>query len=88
MKHKQCFTNVHCSYDCPNFQIDMVNERYGYGIANDMGLKKISCKDCRYNSGRCADCLFEHSKKCPEYKESEDDGNNQRRFTQTGCQSN
>ena len=67
MKHRQCFENAHCSYDCPNFQIDIANERYGYGIADDMRFEKVNCKDCHYNSGRCDDCLFEHSKECPEY---------------------
>lgn len=67
MKYRECFVNAHCAYDCPNFQIDIANERYGYGIADDMGLEKVSCKDCRYHSGKCEDCLFEHSKECPEY---------------------
>ena len=88
MKRKQCFVNYHCSSDCPNAEYEMANDRYGFGIADDMGLEKISCKQCRYNTGRCEDCLFIHSKDCPEYKESEDDGNNQRRFTQTDCKSN
>ena len=79
MKHRQCFLNAHCSYDCPNFQIDIANERYGYGIADDMGLEEVNCKDCHYQSGECSDCYFEHSKECPEYsekmkEESEDDG--------------
>ena len=88
MKRKQCFVNYHCSSDCPNAEYEMANDRYGFGIADDMGLKEIKCKDCHYDSGRCEDCLFVNSKDCPEYKESEDDGNNQRRFTQTDCKSN
>ena len=68
-----CFVNAHCSYDCPNFQIDIVNDRFGYGIADDMGLEKISWRECCYDSGKCDDCLFENSRDCPEYKESEDD---------------
>ena len=47
------------------FQIDIANDRYGYGVADDMGLKKISCKHCPYNSGKCNDCIFEHSIECP-----------------------
>lgn len=43
----------------------------------DVDMKHRQCrKQCFVNyhySGRCADCLFEHSKDCPEYKESEDD---------------
>ena len=72
MRFRKCFVTIHCSYDCPNSQIDAANDRYGYGIADDMGIKKINCKDCHYNSGRCEDCLFENSKECPEYKEVED----------------
>lgn len=26
--HKPCFENAHCSYDCPNFEIDIADERY------------------------------------------------------------
>lgn len=64
VKHKNCFVNFHCSYDCPNFQIDIVNKKYGYGIADDIGFEEINCYDCSYNSGKCNDCLFEHSKDC------------------------
>ena len=74
INYRQCFVNAHCSYGCPNFQIDTVNERYGYGIADDMGLEKVSCKDCCYNSGKCDDCLFEHSKECLEYSAKMDGG--------------
>lgn len=67
-KHKQCFVNYHCSNgDCPNSEHEIADDRYGYGTADDMGLEKISCKQCRYNTGRCEDCLFIHSKDCPEY---------------------
>lgn len=73
MKRKPCFVNLHCSSDCPNAEYEMADDRYGYGTADDMGLERISCKQCRYNTCRCEDCLFEHSKECPEYKGSEDD---------------
>lgn len=69
MKSKKCFVNAHCSYDCLNFQIDIANERYGYGIADDMGFEKVSCKDCCYNSCECKNCLFEYSRDCPEYEQ-------------------
>ena len=68
MNYKQCFVNAHCSIDCPNFQIDIVNERYGYGIAEDMGFKEISCKECYYNTGKCDDCLFFNDPECAEYE--------------------
>ena len=73
MKRKQCFVNYHCSSDCPNAEYETADSRYGFGIADDMGLKEIKCKDCHYDSGRCEDCLLEHSKDCPEYKESKED---------------
>lgn len=62
---RKCFVNGHCCFDCPNFEIQMVDERYGYGIAEDMGLEEIKCKDCHYNSGKCKDCLLEYSTDCP-----------------------
>ena len=65
--HKKCFVNAHCSIDCPNFQFDIANERYGYGIAEDMGLERISCKKCHYNTGKCDDCLFFCDPECVEY---------------------
>ena len=64
---KHCFTNAHCCDDCPNCQIDEIDNKYGYGIADDMGLKKIDCKKCQYNTNRCEDCLFQNCKECPEY---------------------
>ena len=64
MNYKQCFVNVHCSIDCPNFQIDIANERYGYGIAEDMGFERIRCKDCYHNTGKCEDCLFFNGSEC------------------------
>ena len=67
MKRKLCFVNSHCSLDCPSAEYEMADDRYGFGIADDMGLEKVSCKQCCYNTGRCEDCLFEHSKECPEY---------------------
>ena len=66
-KHQECFVNAHCCYSCPNFDIQAVEERYGYGIAEDMGLEEVKCKDCRYESGECKDCLLEHSPDCPKY---------------------
>lgn len=72
-KTKKCFVNAHCSCDCPNAEYEMADDRYGFGIADDMGLEKINCKQCCYNTGKCEDCLFIHSKDCPEYKESKED---------------
>ena len=72
-KQRKCFVNGHCCYSCPNFDIQVVDERYGYGIAEDMGLEEVECKDCRYESGECKDCLLENSPDCPKYGE---DGSN------------
>lgn len=42
--------NEHCiTSDCPNIAADIADERFGYGIADDMGLVRIACKDCPYN---------------------------------------
>ena len=41
MKRKQCFVNSHCSLDCPNAEYEMADDRYGFGIADDMGLEKV-----------------------------------------------
>ena len=65
---KKCFVNAHCCYDCPNFERQIADDRYGYGIAEDMGLEEVKCKDCSYNSGECKDCLLENSPDCPNYR--------------------
>lgn len=64
MKRMKCFTCAACSYNCPNAAIEAYDERYGYGLAADMGYKKIKCKDCMYNTGKCEDCLFYKSEDC------------------------
>lgn len=68
-KRQKCFVNGHCCYDCSNFEIQTVAERYGYGIAEDMGLEEVECKDCFYNSGECKDCLLKNSPDCPKYRQ-------------------
>lgn len=64
----ECFCNYHCSTnDCPNIQGDIATERYGDGIAEDMGLYRVECKDCIYSDKRCTcdDCYFKGSAECP-----------------------
>ena len=73
MNYKQCFVNVHCSIDCPNFQFDIADERYGYGIAEDMGFERISCKECYYNTGKCEDCLFFNGSECAKMEETQNE---------------
>jgi len=68
-KRQECFVNGHCCYDCPNFEIQTVEERYGAGIADDMGLEEVECKNCYYNSGECKNCLLENSPDCPKYRQ-------------------
>lgn len=64
-KHMDCFVNGHCCYDCPNFEIQMANEKYGYGIADDMGLKEIKCSECCWEkNAECIDCLFANTENC------------------------
>jgi len=56
-KHKQCFVNEHCSYDCPNFAIDEFEEFYDLP-ASEAGLERIKCKDCYLDSYECKDCYL------------------------------
>lgn len=66
MKHKSCFTNKHCCFSCPNAAADEFEERFDIP-ASDAGYERIeSCKVCYLNTGECEDCLFQHSKDCPE----------------------
>ena len=65
MSKLYCFENKHCFGDCPNILADMADERFGYGIADDMGYQRIDCKNCDYNTGKCSNCLFEYTKDCP-----------------------
>ena len=60
------FCNSHCcSYDCPNIQCDIFEERYDLPC-NDVGLERLSCKQCSYNDKYCTcdDCLFLGSEDC------------------------
>ncbi len=68
MKMNECkdFCAVQCTDGrCPNVQYEACDQTYGYGIADDCGMEKISCKKCMYNTGLCKDCLFENEKECP-----------------------
>jgi len=63
------FCNYHCTTnDCPNIQSDIAVERYGDGIAEDMGFYRVKCKDCIYNDKRCTcdDCYFKGGEECLE----------------------
>lgn len=66
--YKDCFVNGHCAYDCPNNAVDYINDKYGFGIADDMEFREIKCSDCRYESGECEDCLFALTEHCPSFK--------------------
>ena len=61
---KTCFTPVECSIHCPNTAMDAYDARYGAGLAEDLGYEKTKCGECRYNTGRCTDCLFENTEIC------------------------
>lgn len=61
MEKCENFCNYHCiTNDCPNIQVDTIDELYGYGIASDMGIERISCKRCEWNDRNCTcrDCYF------------------------------
>ena len=68
MKYKSCFVNGHCAYDCPNFQLDMFEEKYDLP-ASEIGLERTHCKECYLNTGECKDCYFQNTSDCPERKE-------------------
>lgn len=59
------FCNEHCSFDCPNFEIDIFEERYDLP-ASEIGLERVSCKDCQYSDKNCDcdDCYFRNSENC------------------------
>lgn len=64
------FCNYHCSTnDCPNIQYEAVENNYGYGIADDIGLERVTCKNCNYNTKYCTceDCFFLGSDKCKNF---------------------
>lgn len=65
MKHRDCFVNGHCAYDCPNFQVDSFEEKYDLP-ASEVGLERIKCKECYLNSFECADCYLKNTDMCPE----------------------
>ncbi len=46
------FVSYHCGTDCPNIQADIADEKFGDGIAADMGLERIKCRDCGWNTTR------------------------------------
>lgn len=60
------FCNAHCSYDCPNAEIEAFEERFDIP-ASDAGYERIKCRDCRYSDKRCTceDCYFKGSAECP-----------------------
>jgi hypothetical protein len=73
MKKCEFFANYHCSCsDCPNIQYDACEERWGYGIPEDIGMHRIPCNKCIYNdkSCTCDDCGFNGGPDCP-HKESD-----------------
>ena len=62
---KKCFvSSACCTSECPNIQYDMAEEKYGYGIADDMGLSRVDCKKCVYRTGECKDCLLYRTEDC------------------------
>lgn len=68
MKAIKCeyFCNAHCSYDCPNFQVDAFEEHWDLP-ASEVGLERVKCKDCEYNIRHCdcTDCYLYCSDDCP-----------------------
>ena len=74
-KHKECFTCAWCcTTRCPNIEYDTADERFGYGIADDIGLKRVTCSKCFLNSYQCKDCYLENTEDCPEIGGCHNDG--------------
>lgn len=69
MKHKPCFTNSHCCFECPNVAIDEFEEKYDLP-ASEIGLERTTCKECYLNTGECKDCYFQDTPNCSERKET------------------
>lgn len=67
MKAKDCpnFCNFHCSYDCPNIQCDVFEERFNVPC-EDLGYERIKCSECNFQDKycTCSDCYFENSEHC------------------------
>lgn len=60
-----CFCAIECIDGCcPNVQCDTADDKWGAGIAEDIGLEKTSCGRCSYNTGRCVDCTFVNTNRC------------------------
>lgn len=62
---KSCFECAACSFSCPNDICDLYEDLYGLPCS-EVGLERISCRDCHHNSGLCEDCLFTSSPDCYE----------------------
>lgn len=62
------FCNYHCSFDCPNFACDMIEERYDIPCS-DAGYERVKCKECVHNQNKsCDDCYLQGSEFCKRKK--------------------
>lgn len=58
------FCNAHCSFDCPNFACDIIENTYDIPCT-DAGYERVKCKDCMYNQDNsCDDCYLQGSEYC------------------------
>lgn len=65
------FVNAHCSYHCPNAQLEGACDRWDLD-PSDFGLEYINCKDCYYSDDvcNCNDCFMQGNKEyCPKEME-------------------
>lgn len=62
-ENRECFVNGHCCYDCPNFQVDLFEDKYDLP-ASEIGLERVKCSDCHYQTYDCKDCYFENTDNC------------------------
>lgn len=61
------FVNAHCSYDCPNAQLESACDRWDLD-PSDFGMEYIKCNDCFHNDECCScnDCYMQgNTAYCP-----------------------
>lgn len=64
MKICKHFVNYHCSFDCPNFVCDKIEDTYDIPC-EDAGYERVKCKECYLNKNNtCEDCYLQGSKYC------------------------
>ena len=55
------FVNGHCSYHCPNAELEGACDRWDLE-PSDFGMEYITCNECTYNDDNCTcdDCYMQY----------------------------